>query len=263
MSKEFKEFTREEVQQHNKPGDLWIVVDANVYDLSRFADLHPGGRAVLVDSAVAGQDATEAFYGLHRHEVLERSQYARLRVGVLKGEKSVLVGRVVGGLSGVPYAEPTYLSKGFHSPYYSENHKAFQKVVRKFFDENVYPDAQERELDGKRPSQEVFDKMAQVNLHAMRLGPGKHLKGLSLFHGLVKPEEFDYFHELIITQEIYELEPVDMPTVFLAVGSLAYHRYSTSAVRRYKPRSYRKCLLLGSSFVLRFLRRRQEAMCWA
>ena len=72
----------------------------------------------------------------------------------------------------------------------------------------MYPDAQERELDGKRPSQEVFDKMAcgwrcliaaidsypdffcsEVNLHAMRLGPGKHLKGLSLFHGLVKPEE--------------------------------------------------------------------------
>ena len=71
----------------------------------------------------------------------------------------------------------------------------------------VYPDAQERELDGKRPSQEVFDKMAyarrppyccgrflrefcsEVNLHAMRLGPGKHLKGLSLFNGLVKPEE--------------------------------------------------------------------------
>jgi len=82
--------------------------------------LHPGGRAVLVDSAVAGQDATEAFYGLHRHEVLERPQYARLRVGVLRGEKSVVVGRVVGGLSEVPYAEPTYLSKGFHSPYYSE-----------------------------------------------------------------------------------------------------------------------------------------------
>ena len=99
----------------------------------------------------------------------------------------------------------------------------------------VYPDAQARELDGKRPSQEVLDKMAygcrcltavavysyanifcsEVNLHAMRLGPGKHLKGLSLFNGLVKPEEvslvvfflemvfmiffccqFDYFHEV-------------------------------------------------------------------
>jgi len=27
----------------------------------------------------------------------------------------------------------------------------------------------------------------------MRLGPGKHLKGLTLMDGIVKPEEFDYF----------------------------------------------------------------------
>jgi hypothetical protein len=98
----------------------WIVVDAKVYDLSRFVNLHPGGRAVLVDTAVAGQDATGAFYSLHRHEVLERPQYARLQIGVLRGEKSVITGRLVGGLSAVPYAEPTYLSKGFHSPYYTE-----------------------------------------------------------------------------------------------------------------------------------------------
>lgn len=62
--------------------------------------------------------------------------------------------------------------------------------------------------------------MAAVNLHAMRLGPGKHLKGKTLFNGVVLPEEvrtlvtsssrcldliilqFDYFHELIITQEL-------------------------------------------------------------
>lgn len=30
----------------------------------------------------------------------------------------------------------------------------------------------------------------------MRLGPGKHLKGLTLMGGVVKPEEFDYFHEV-------------------------------------------------------------------
>lgn len=35
----------------------------------------------------------------------------------------------------------------------------------------------------------------------MRLGPGKHLKGRTLMGGLVAPEEFDYFHEMIITQE--------------------------------------------------------------
>ena len=75
---------------------------------------------MLVDSDVAGQDATEAFYGLHRHEVLERPQYARLQIGVLRDEQSVITGRLVGGLSSVPFAEPTYLTKGFHSPYYTE-----------------------------------------------------------------------------------------------------------------------------------------------
>jgi hypothetical protein len=30
----------------------------------------------------------------------------------------------------------------------------------------------------------------------MRLGPGKHLKGLTLMGGIVKPEEYNYFHEV-------------------------------------------------------------------
>lgn len=33
-------------------------------------------------------------------------------------------------------------------------------------------------------------------MHAMRMGPGKHLQGRGLMNGLVKPEEFDYFHEV-------------------------------------------------------------------
>ena len=51
------------------------------------------------------------------------------------------------------------------------------------------PDAQAREADGKRISQSVVDAMTAKELHAMRLGPGKHLKGRTLFGGLVKPEE--------------------------------------------------------------------------
>ena len=69
----------------------------------------------------AGQDATEAFYGLHRHEVLERPQYQRLQVGVIKDEKPVIYGaQVPGQISLVPYAEPTWLSKGFKSPYFDD-----------------------------------------------------------------------------------------------------------------------------------------------
>lgn len=38
--------------QHNKDGDLWVIIDAKVYDLSRFKDLHPGGAAALIDPEV-------------------------------------------------------------------------------------------------------------------------------------------------------------------------------------------------------------------
>lgn len=41
----------------------------------------------------------------------------------------------------------------------------------------------------------------EMNINAMRLGPGKHLKGRKLMGGVVSPEEFDYFHELIISFE--------------------------------------------------------------
>ena len=68
----------------------------------------------------AGQDATEAFFGLHRHEVLERPQYKRLQIAVIDNEEPQLIGRVKGEINKVPYAEPSWLVEGFHSPYYKE-----------------------------------------------------------------------------------------------------------------------------------------------
>ncbi|KAI0783556.1 peroxisomal acyl-CoA-dehydrogenase [Abortiporus biennis] len=202
MSLEYKSYTKDEVAKHNKPNDLWIIIDSRVYDVTRFKNLHPGGTSVFLEEGIPGQDATEAFFGLHRYEVLERPQYKRLQIGVIDGEEPQITGRQPGALSKVPYSEPTWLTEGYYSPYFTDGHRKFQKAMRKFIDEVVYPDAQARELDGKRPSQSVVDAMAALNLHAMRLGPGKHLKGLTLMGGIVKPEEFDYFHELIITQEV-------------------------------------------------------------
>ncbi|CCA70296.1 related to acyl-coa dehydrogenase, long-chain specific precursor [Serendipita indica DSM 11827] len=195
-------FTREEVAKHNKKGDLWIIIDSKVFDVSRFANLHPGGLGVLLDEEVAGQDATKIFYSLHRHEVLEKPAYARLQIGHLKDETPEIVSRVIGELSTVPYGEPTWLTKGYYSPYFKDSHRNLQKAFRKFVDEIIYPDAQMCEENGKRFSQSVVDAMAAKNINAMRLGPGKHLKGLTLMDGLVQPEEFDYFHEMVINQEI-------------------------------------------------------------
>ncbi|KDQ65086.1 hypothetical protein JAAARDRAFT_247631 [Jaapia argillacea MUCL 33604] len=204
-AKQLRQLTEEDVAEHNSQGNLWIIIDSKVYDVSRFADLHPGGAAVLLAKGVAGKDATEAFFGLHRHEVLLRPQYARLQVGVIQGQTELIKPLAAGDNSKVPYAEPTWLAAGFHSPYYTDNHKQFQKAMRKFFDEVVKPDALKCEDNGKRISQSVVDKLAELNIIAMRLGPGKHLKGLTLMGGIVTPEEFDYFHELIINFEIGRL----------------------------------------------------------
>ncbi|KAF8235811.1 acyl-CoA dehydrogenase NM domain-like protein [Tricholoma matsutake] len=197
-----KQFTKDEVATHNKQGNLWIVVDSRVYDLSKFAAMHPGGLSVLLDADIAGQDATEAFFSLHRHEVLQRPQFARLQIGVIAGEKQQIHPRAAGALSKVPYAEPTWLTPGFHSPYYKDHHRAFQKDLRKFVDETLFPDAQALQENGKKPSQHIFDEFTRRNIHAMRLGPGEHLKGRVLMNGTVKPEEFDFFHELIMSQEM-------------------------------------------------------------
>jgi hypothetical protein len=107
--------------------------------LSRFVNLHPGGKSVLFApdigkhlyghlipyallnfSPKAGQDATEAFYGLHRHEVLQKPNYQRLQIGTIIGESPRLSDGVIGEPSKVPYAEPTWLSSAYHSPYYTK-----------------------------------------------------------------------------------------------------------------------------------------------
>ncbi|KAH3392874.1 hypothetical protein KXW79_003487 [Aspergillus fumigatus] len=54
-----KEFTLQEISQHNTKKDLYLIVHDKVYDCSSFVDEHPGGEEVLLD--VAGQDSTEAF----------------------------------------------------------------------------------------------------------------------------------------------------------------------------------------------------------
>lgn len=63
-------------------------------------------------------------------------------------------------------AEPTWLTKGYFSPYYSESHKKFQKVLRKFISEVLYPEALAREEDGKRVSQGVIDKMGYASFES-------------------------------------------------------------------------------------------------
>lgn len=190
--------TRDEVAKHTTDDSTWFIIDHKVYDVTDFIDAHPGGAFVL--QQVAGQDCTEAFYNLHRQEVLQK--YDDLCIGTIEGEKSEVLVPKIGELSPVPYAEPTWLQPQFSSPYYNDSHRRLQKAMRKFVDEHVTPEAQKSEVEGKHISQDLINKMSKAGILHMRIGPGKHLHGVSLLDGAVKGEEFDYFHDSIVSQEL-------------------------------------------------------------
>lgn len=192
-----KTFTRAEVAKHNTEDSVWFIVDAIVYDVSDFLDAHPGGEAVL--RQVAGKDATVDFYNLHRHEVLEK--YADLAIGTVEGEKPSVISPQPGDLSPVPYAEPLWLSPAFRSPFYKESHRKLQRAMREFTDKYITPEAQEKERTGEYISQELVERMSKAGVLHMRMGPGKHLHGVELLGGVVDGKEFDYFHDLVMSQE--------------------------------------------------------------
>lgn len=138
---------------------------------------------MLLDAEVAGKDATEAFFGLHRHEVLLTPRYARLQIGTVQGQKEQIPKPVPGAISQVPYAEPSWLATGYHSKYYKQSHRDLQQWMRKHVENVMYvfgsptsclvivlthrpfslPDAVLREEDGKRPTLEVVQKSAYVS----------------------------------------------------------------------------------------------------
>ncbi|EAS29271.3 nitrate reductase [Coccidioides immitis RS] len=61
-----KQFTREEIEKHNKEGVCWIVINGKVYDATSVLSWHPGGKAAIM--AHAGKvhaDTTEEFESIH------------------------------------------------------------------------------------------------------------------------------------------------------------------------------------------------------
>ncbi|XP_012602132.2 fatty acid desaturase 2-like protein FADS2B [Microcebus murinus] len=61
--KSLNRYTWQEIQRHNQEADQWLVINRKVYDVTGWADRHPGGRRVL--KHYAGEDATDVFRAVH------------------------------------------------------------------------------------------------------------------------------------------------------------------------------------------------------
>ncbi|CAG2163669.1 unnamed protein product [Oppiella nova] len=77
-----REFTRDEVRDHNETDSLWVIVESKVYDITHFLGEHPGGRDILRE--YGGMDATNRFREVeHSADAIEMM-------------KAYKIGRVVG-----------------------------------------------------------------------------------------------------------------------------------------------------------------------
>ncbi|KAI8327085.1 acyl-CoA dehydrogenase/oxidase [Blakeslea trispora] len=175
-----KLYSEEQVRKHSTLGDLWVIIDGSVYDLTRFANLHPGGQAPLVE--LAGKDATEAFYSLHRQEVLKR--YAQYKIGVLENFEPQIEWQGDGALSNVPYAEHSAF-QGFKSPYY--------KYVS-------FNEARDCDGSGDKPSDNFVRKLGSLGIFALTAGHPEYL-GDSALPGGISVKDYDYFHSLLLHAE--------------------------------------------------------------
>ncbi|KAF1816578.1 nitrate reductase [Eremomyces bilateralis CBS 781.70] len=61
-----KQFTRAEIEGHDKENDCWIVVDGKVYDATSVLSWHPGGKsAILGHAGKVHQETSDEFSAIH------------------------------------------------------------------------------------------------------------------------------------------------------------------------------------------------------
>ncbi|GAA5886825.1 hypothetical protein JCM16303_005719 [Sporobolomyces ruberrimus] len=76
-----KEYTLEEVAEHNKKDDVWVVIHGQVLDVSEFKDDHPGGAKAIM--LYAGREATEEF-GLVHDDSIWKKWGPKLSIGTIR-----------------------------------------------------------------------------------------------------------------------------------------------------------------------------------
>ncbi|XP_062564106.1 cytochrome b5-like isoform X2 [Armigeres subalbatus] len=80
-----KQFSYAEVEKHNTPENLWMVIDNKVYDVTKFQNEHPGGEEVLIEHA--GKDATNEFNDVG-HSTDAKEQMKQFVVGeIIEAER--------------------------------------------------------------------------------------------------------------------------------------------------------------------------------
>ncbi|XP_078580402.1 cytochrome b5 reductase 4-like isoform X1 [Branchiostoma floridae x Branchiostoma japonicum] len=104
--------TPKELAKHDKEGDVWTAIRGKVYNVTAYAEYHPGGAEELMRAA--GKDGTDLFNEVHRwvnyESMLESCLVGRLRMTLNVAPKTVSTKR-----------KPPKVQTGFLKPPVSSN----------------------------------------------------------------------------------------------------------------------------------------------
>lgn len=74
-------YTLAQIAEHATAETCWSAVNGEVYDLTKWIPLHPGGEAKI--KAICGKDGTAAFTGKHGGQEKPEATLATYKIGVL------------------------------------------------------------------------------------------------------------------------------------------------------------------------------------
>ncbi|KAJ3339866.1 hypothetical protein HDU93_007751 [Gonapodya sp. JEL0774] len=210
-------YTIQELAAHNSEKDAWIALYGKVYDVTSFLSKHPGGKRILLKHA--GKDATSEFEKFHSGSVLPKfgpalyiGDLASLLPAVQPQQATALF---TGGLGmglfgdGAPFAEPAWY-QDMYSPYYKESHRKLRDWIRNWIAENRWADKSDAYeaivKDNKKPPEEVFTEVGRLGLTRGITGrvawKTQPYPGVPQLPCGISEEEFDYFHCLILWDEL-------------------------------------------------------------
>jgi alkylation response protein AidB-like acyl-CoA dehydrogenase/predicted heme/steroid binding protein len=219
-----KTFTQGDVASHNKSDSLWIVVDGDVYDLTKFQDDHPGGKKIL--QRVAGKDASKQFWKYHNEGVLKKYQ-KQLQIGSLdtkpkpaappapapaptpapkkEAPKAAAAPEQEAEAlepfgEQIPFSDPSWY-QGHHSPYFNETHAALRAEIREWIDTEIEPNVTEWDEKKEVPA-EVYKEMGRRGYLAGLLGTHYQKDYVQNTIKSVPHDKWDLFHEMLLTDEL-------------------------------------------------------------
>jgi len=146
---------------------------------------------------------------------------------------------------------------GLKSPYWKETHYKFAKAIREFIDKELLTTLTQLDDKGVEPSLELYQKMGQFGLIAVRVGVPGALKWVpNGLPGGIKAEEFDFIHEQIAHEAMARIllpGALDGVSAGYLIGfAPLYHFGKKEIVEKYAPAVIRGdkriCLAITEAF---------------